>query len=115
MMSECPNQRVFTIVEEPLEEELADFDSPPIFDETADEEDVIYGDTDEMLVIWRVLNSSLVQDDVWLHNNIFHTRCTSHVKVCDVIIDSCENVISKTMVQKLPLKTEKHQKPYKLS
>jgi hypothetical protein len=88
-----------------------------VFDETADEEDVIYGDTGEMLVIRRVLNSSPVQDDVWLRNNIFHTRCTSHGKVCDVIIDSgsCENIISEIMVQKLLLKTEKHQKPYKLS
>jgi hypothetical protein len=59
-MSECPNQRVFTIVEEPLEEEQADFDSPPVFDEAADEEDVIYGDIGEMLVIRRVLNSSPV-------------------------------------------------------
>jgi hypothetical protein len=117
MMSECPNQRVFIIVEESLEEEQADFDSPPIFDEAVDEEDVIYGDTGEMLVIRRVLNSSPVQDDVCLHNNIFHTRCTSHEKVCDVINDSesCENVISEIMVQKLPLKTEKHPKPYKLS
>jgi Reverse transcriptase (RNA-dependent DNA polymerase)/RNase H-like domain found in reverse transcriptase len=117
MMSECPNQRVFTIVEEPLEEEQADFDSPPIFDEAADEEDVIYEDTGEMLVIRRVLNSSTVQDDVWLRNNIFHTRCSSHGKVCDIIIDSgsCENVVSEIMVQKVPLKTEKHPKPYKLS
>jgi hypothetical protein len=117
MMSECPNQRVFTIVEEPLEKEQADFDSPPVFDEATDEEDVIYGDTGEMLVIRRVLNFSLVQDDVWLRNNIFHTRCTSHGKVCDVIIDSgsCENVVSENMVQKLPLKTEKHPKLYKLS
>jgi hypothetical protein len=99
------------------EEEQAYFDCPPVFDEAADEEDVIYGDTGEMLVVRRVLNSSPVQDDVWLRNNIFHTRCSSHGKVCDVIIDSesCENVISEIMVQKLPLKTEKHPKPYKLS
>jgi hypothetical protein len=44
-MSVCPNQRVFTIVEEPLKEEQTNFDSPPVFDEAADEEDVIYGDT----------------------------------------------------------------------
>jgi CTP:phosphocholine cytidylyltransferase-like protein len=88
-----------------------------VFDEATDEEDVIYGDTGEMLVIRRVLNFSPVQDDVWLRNNIFHTRCTSHGKVCDVIIDSgsCENVVSENMVQKLPLKTEKHPKLYKLS
>jgi hypothetical protein len=83
-----------------LEEEQADFDSPPIFDEAADDENVIYGDTGEILVIRRVLNFSPIQDDVWLRNNIFHTQCTSHGKVCDVIIDSgsCENVISETMI-----------------
>ena len=115
--SECPNQRVFTLVEEPIEEEHVEFDSPPIFDEPREEEDVTYGDMGELLVIRRALNSNPVEDEVWLRNNIFHTRCTSHGKVCDVIIDSgsCENVVSDTMVQKLPLKTEKHPQPYKLS
>ena len=94
-----------------------EFDSPPIFDEPLEEEDVTYGDTGELLVIRRALNSNPVEDEVWFRNNIFHTRCTSHGKVCDVIIDSgsCENVVSNTMVQKLPFKTEKHPQPYKLS
>jgi hypothetical protein len=37
-------------------------------------------------------------------------------KVCDVIIDSgsSENIISRTMVTKLGLKTEKHPSPYKI-
>ncbi|GJX68055.1 putative CCCH-type zinc finger family protein [Tanacetum coccineum] len=71
----------------------------------------------ELLVIRRALAADSTEDSVWLRNNIFHTRCTSHGKVCDVIIDSgsCENVISKTMVKKLSLKTEKHPRPYKLS
>ncbi|GAV56697.1 Asp_protease_2 domain-containing protein, partial [Cephalotus follicularis] len=52
----------------------------------------------------------------WLRNNIFHTKCTSKGKTCNVIIDggSCENVVSKTMVEKLGLKTEKHPWPYRL-
>jgi hypothetical protein len=51
-----------------------------------------------------------------LRNNIFHTRCTSHGKVYNVIIDggSCENVVAVTMVEKLKLKTEDHPEPYKL-
>ncbi|GJT07212.1 aspartyl protease_2 domain-containing protein [Tanacetum coccineum] len=71
----------------------------------------------ELLVIRRALAMDSMEDDVWLRHNIFHTRCTSHGKVCDVIIDSgsCENVVSETMVKKLSLKTEKHLRPYKLS
>ena len=73
-------------------------------------------------------------EDEWLRNNIFHTRCTSHGKVCNVIIDggtyvedewlrniifhtrctSHENVVVATMVEKLKLKTEDHPEPYKL-
>ncbi|GJR05644.1 putative CCCH-type zinc finger family protein, partial [Tanacetum coccineum] len=55
----------------------------------------------ELLVIRRALAMDSMEDDVWLRHNIFHTRCTSHGKVCDVIIDSgsCENVVSETMVK----------------
>lgn len=58
-----------------------------------------------------------MEEDNWLRNNIFHTRCTSHGKVCDVIIDggSCENVVATKMVEKLHLKTKEHPQPYKLS
>ncbi|GKC50898.1 hypothetical protein Tco_1073643 [Tanacetum coccineum] len=102
---------------EHIEEEYQEFDSPPVFDEPLEQEDVIYGDTGELLVIRRALAADSTEDGVWLRNNIFHTRCTSHGKVCDVIIDSgsCENVVSETMVKKLSLKTEKHPRPYKLS
>jgi hypothetical protein len=79
MMSECPNQRVFTIVEESLEEEQADFDSPPIFDEPINDEDVIFGDTGELLVFRRVLNSSPAQDDVWLRNNILYINQSNNI------------------------------------
>ncbi|GJW99531.1 putative reverse transcriptase domain, zinc finger, CCHC-type, aspartic peptidase domain protein [Tanacetum coccineum] len=71
----------------------------------------------ELLVIRRALATDSTEDSVWLRHNIFHTWCTSHGKVCDVIIDSgsCKNVVSETMVKKLSLKTEKHPHPYKLS
>lgn len=59
----------------------------------------------------------LGEEDNWLRRNIFHTKCTSHGKICSVIIDggSFENVVSAIMVDKLCLKTEKHPNPYKLS
>ena len=66
-------------------------------------------------MVQRSLKVTYMEDE-WLRNNIFHTRCTSHGKVCNVIIDggSCENVVAATMVEKLKLKTEDHPEPYKL-
>lgn len=115
---DCPNQKVFTVVEESLEEDVTSYDNS-IYDEDLDEdEEITYPDSGELLVIRRALNTNpSTSDDDWLRNNIFHTSCTSHGKACDVIIDSgsCENVVSKAMVDKLPLKVEKHPNPYKLS
>ena len=111
--SECPNRKVITIFEEEIEEQT------PWEAEGSGQEDeeITYEDQGESLVIRRSLNSMQAQEDSWLRSNIFHTKCTSQGKVCNVIIDggSCENVVSNDMVQKLNLKTEKHPRPYKLS
>ena len=79
------------------------------------EEEITYVDRGETFVVQKSLKVTYVKDE-WLWNNIFHTRCTSHGKVCNVIIDggSCENVVATTMVEKLKLKTEDHSEPYKL-
>ncbi|GJU14451.1 RNA-directed DNA polymerase [Tanacetum coccineum] len=44
-------------------------------------------------------------------------KCTSKGKICDMIIDddSCENVVSTYMVEKLGMKTEDHPEPYQLT
>lgn len=92
-------------------------EATPKFDEADEEEKITYEDHGETSVVRRSLNTSNADDDSWLRNNIFHTRCTSHGKVRDVIIDggSCESVVTSTMVEKLQLKTENHPQPYKLS
>ncbi|XP_040965164.1 uncharacterized protein [Gossypium hirsutum] len=48
--------------------------------------------------------------------HFFHTRCHVQGKLCRVIIDgeSCTNVASTTMVEKLCLTTTKHPQPYQL-
>uniref|UniRef100_A0A2N9FZ08 RNA-directed DNA polymerase n=1 Tax=Fagus sylvatica TaxID=28930 RepID=A0A2N9FZ08_FAGSY len=86
-----------------------------LIEHVAEEEEITYADRGETLVVQRSLKVTYVEDE-WLRNNIFHTRCTSHGKVCNVIIDggSCENVVAATMVEKLKLKTEDHPEPYKL-
>ncbi|XP_047326853.1 uncharacterized protein LOC124930564 [Impatiens glandulifera] len=112
---DCPNRRIITLVEEEYEEENEE--TTPIYDECNEEGDITYEDYGEALVIRRILNTTYVPDDSWLRNNIFHTRCTSNGKVCDIIVDggSCENVVATAMVEKLQLKTENHHRPYKLS
>ncbi|PKI65503.1 hypothetical protein CRG98_014113 [Punica granatum] len=103
--------------------EVEEANDEPVYDTYDDEEneveqeEVTYGDQGKALVVQRILKSAHVEDDKWLQHNIFHTQCTSHGKVCTVIIDSgsCENVISTTMVEKLHLKVEPHPDPYKLS
>ncbi|XP_061364670.1 uncharacterized protein LOC133308096 [Gastrolobium bilobum] len=116
--ADCPNKQIVTFAEAPI------FDEEPIYDNVDEQEEaeseevgIVYADTGESLVVRRVLNVDMVNDETWLRHNIFHTKCTSRGKVCSVIIDggSCENVVSTTMVEKLGLKTEEHPQPYKLS
>ena len=55
-------------------------------------------------MVQRSVKVTYVKDE-WLQKNIFHTRCTSHGVVCNVIIDggSCENVVAAIMVEKLKI------------
>jgi hypothetical protein len=102
-------------MEEDMEMEDKDDFSPETNEHVVVEEEITYADRGEALVVQRSLKVTYVEDE-WLRNNIFHTRCTSHEKVCNVIIDggSCENVMEVTMVEKLKLKIEDHPEPYKL-
>ena len=101
-------------------------ETDPVYDTDGEEcaqddhEEVLYPDQGEALVIQRVLNvaiSKSIDDDSWLRNNIFRTKCTVKGKVCSMIIDSgsCENVVSTRMVEKLGLKAEDHPEPYQLT
>ncbi|GJY38126.1 RNA-directed DNA polymerase [Tanacetum coccineum] len=97
---------------------IYDTDVEPEVDEPGDE--LVYLDRREALVIQRVLNvavSKSVDDNSWLRNNIFRTKCTSKGKIYDMIIDggNCENVVSTYMVEKLGMKTEDHPEPFLLA
>lgn len=103
-----------------VEEDVDRWNEAPLYDDYKDEaeEEITWSDHGESLVIRRVMNATKEEDDPnWLRHNIFHTRCTSNGKVCDVIIDgrSCQNVVSQEMVGKLKLKTERRPESYKLS
>ena len=64
------------------------------------EEFIEYAEEGEALVIKRSLNVIQENEEALLRDNIFQTKCTSHGKVCNVIIDSgsCTNVMAKEMV-----------------
>ncbi|XP_073112245.1 uncharacterized protein [Elaeis guineensis] len=109
--SECPNKRVMFIRES--QEEIESKDEAIL--EEVKEDYVEFADEGELLVIRRNLNLQAKVDDEQ-RENIFHTRCTIHDKVCGVIIDggSCTNVASTILVEKLNLVTMKHPRPYRL-
>ena len=57
------------------------------------------------LVVQHTLKvTSEVDNEDWVRKNVFHTKCTSHDKICLMIIDneSFENVVSLEMVQNSP-------------
>ena len=58
---------------------------------------------------WLLNGIMTSQDEVeeWFQRDVFHTRCTSKGKVCNMVIDSgCyDNLASIEMVQKLGLET----------
>ncbi|KAG2673927.1 hypothetical protein I3760_13G111900 [Carya illinoinensis] len=104
------------LIEENVVDEIEEIGEPVYNDDET--HDVLYGDGHETLVVCKsLLTPKGDSGDDWLRTNIFHTTCAIADKVCKMIIDSdsCENVVSEEVVQKLQLKTDRHPKPYKLS
>jgi len=68
-----------------------------------------------MLVLRRVVSNQKGSKDEQ-RENIFHSHCTLHGKVCSVIIDggSSANMISLSMIEKLGLQTMTHPYPYNI-
>ena len=89
----------------------SDDDMPPLEDcSDVDIEGPVNG---ELLVTRRVLSTQPKEEgDEVQREHIFRTRCHVQNKICSLIIDSgsCTNVVSTLLVEKLRLKTLKHQK-----
>ncbi|GJS41155.1 RNA-directed DNA polymerase [Tanacetum coccineum] len=81
----CPNLKTLAFVPNDAGP-IYGTDAEPEVDEPCDE--LVYLDRGEALVIQRVLNvavSKSVDDNSWLRNNIFRTKCTSKGKIYDII------------------------------
>ena len=70
----------------------------------------------DLLVVRRILGTIQKPFDETQRENIFHTCCLINNKLCSMIIDgdSCANVTSTRVVEKLRLPIISHTKPYKL-
>jgi hypothetical protein len=93
------------------ENEEVDDDDMPSLEDADVEQNAVVGD---LLVVRRVLNVQVKEEESNQRENLFHTRCFVNNKVCSVIIDggNCTNVASTYLVEKLALTTLKYPHPY---
>ena len=113
-LSWCPNRKALIIKK--VEEIWA------IEEESSEEEDKNDGSTlvtpnvGEMLLIKRSLHATKVPYEDSQREQIFNSRCTIWDKVYSLIIDdeSCRNVASNTLIDKLQIPTKEHPTPYTL-
>ncbi|KAI3453490.1 hypothetical protein Pfo_010153 [Paulownia fortunei] len=116
-INQCPNKRIMVInaqgeIETEDEQEDEVDDMPPLEDAYEGQ----YAVEGESLVVRRALSAQVKEEKNNQRENLFHTRCFVHSKVCSVIIDSgiCTNIASTMLVEKLALPTLKHPRPYRL-
>lgn len=96
-----------------VDEDTSEF----IKDEGCDENVEVAKEDSEyvIFVVKRILYTSK-EKGLPQRNNIFQAYCSILGKVCQLIIDneSCDNIISQSLLQYLNLSNEPHPKPYKL-
>ncbi|PKU79630.1 putative mitochondrial protein [Dendrobium catenatum] len=113
--NECPNRQQLQLAEGENREFSGEPELPA---EKDDETEDVCGDMGEPLVC--ILEKLLLAPRHAVptqRNALFRTKCTIQGKVCELLVDSgcTENVISRSVVQALQLKTTKKSHPYKIS
>lgn len=85
--------------------------------DASDDDDVEYLMKVESLIIRHNLSTQMSVDDIKLQReNIFHTSCIMNNKVCSMVIDyeSCINIASTALIEKLGLLLLTHLRTYRL-
>ena len=74
-----------------------------------EEEEYLQGKID--VVLQRVLLSSKEESQ---HHSLFRSHCSIHKKVCNLVIDcrSCENLVSRKLLDYFNLPTQPHEAPF---
>ncbi|KAI0507593.1 hypothetical protein KFK09_013719 [Dendrobium nobile] len=110
--NECPARHQVQLVEGEEEvdpAEIQDGSEEWVEEVLADDGEPILGVMEKMLLVPRTPVETQ-------RHKLFRTKCTISDKVCDLIIDSgcTENIISKSAVQALQIKTTKNPNPFKI-
>ncbi|XP_020691127.1 uncharacterized protein LOC110105819 [Dendrobium catenatum] len=111
--NECPQRQQLQFLDTEEGEETTGQNE----NDEAEFEDLEGDEGEPLMCVLEKLLIAPRQDNTSQRNAIFKTRCTINGKVCDLLIDgSCtENVISRSVVHALQLKTTKNPQPYKIS
>ncbi|KAA3457091.1 mutant gag-pol polyprotein [Gossypium australe] len=115
--SQFPNRNTMVILpnEEIESEEEVKKNEDDVENPSDNEDEIEFFVEGEMLVVKRSLSvqSSVSEPQ---RENLFHTRWLVQGKFCSTVIDgeSCTNVASTLMVEKLAFSTTKHSSPYKI-
>ncbi|XP_028549525.1 uncharacterized protein LOC110110738 [Dendrobium catenatum] len=111
--NDCPNRQQVQLMEGEPDDEYQGA-------ELVNEQDFEDLQADEGKALACILEKLLIaprQDGNSQRHSIFRTRCTINGSVCDLLIDSgcTENIISRSVVHKLHLKTTRNPHPYTIS
>ncbi|XP_028550837.1 uncharacterized protein LOC110096704 [Dendrobium catenatum] len=111
--NDCPNRQQVQLLEGEQGEE--DYGAEQVNEQ--DFEDLQADDGEPLACVMEKLLIAPRQAGVSQRHSIFRTRCTIGGSVCDLLVDSgcTENIISRSVVQKLHLKTTRNPHPYKIS
>jgi hypothetical protein len=123
-MHDCPSKRVLVVRDDGEYSSTSDFDEDTLAlladdhegNDDHPEEQIGTGDANhyESLIVQRVFSTQMERVEQNQRHTMFQTKCVIKEQSCRMIIDrqSCNNLASSDMVDKLALTTKPHPRPY---